>query len=324
MLLGPKKIILYEHSESALYEIEQELNQINLHKIEVIPVIGSVIDKQRMKKIFNQFGVQTIYHAAAYKHVPLVEFNQSQGILNNIIGTRMLAEASIACNIEIVVLISTDKAVKPTNIMGTSKRVAELILQALDSQSPKTCFTMVRFGNVLDSSGSVIPLFKKQIKKGGPVTVTHKDIVRYFMTIPEAVELVIQAGAMAQGGDVFILNMGKEVKIYDLAVKMIKLSGLEVLNEKNPKGDIEIKYTGLRPGEKLFEELLLAESYTYTDNELIMRAQEKMINWNELEPVLTNIQELTEKGETEEVLKLLKILVPEFSSNPSDSCKERI
>jgi FlaA1/EpsC-like NDP-sugar epimerase len=315
LFLKPEKLVLYEISESSLYQIEQELLNINIPNIEVFPVIGSVADKERVIKICNFYGVKTIYHAAAYKHVPLVEFNQSQGVLNNTIGTLLTAEAAIDSNVETFVLISTDKAVRPTNIMGASKRAAELVLQAFARLPHNTCFTMVRFGNVLDSSGSVIPLFKKQIQKGGPVTVTHKDIVRYFMTIPEAVELVIQAGAMAEGGEVFVLDMGEPIRIYDLAVKMIKLSGLQVLDESNPKGDIEIKYTGLRHGEKLYEELLVGGKSSLTENKLIMRAEEKMISWDKLEPMLAEIKAASIGSEIEKIYKLLEKLVPEF--NPS-------
>ncbi|MDA9031597.1 polysaccharide biosynthesis protein, partial [Candidatus Pseudothioglobus singularis] len=268
LLSKPKKLVLYELSESSIYLINQELRDHNEFNIEVIPIIGSVIDKDRVFKICDLYGVQTIYHAAAYKHVPLVQFNPSQGVYNNTIGTMLLAEAAIASNVETFVLISTDKAVRPTNYMGASKRAAEMVLQALNELSHKTCFTMVRFGNVLDSSGSVIPLFKKQIEEGGPVTVTHVDIVRYFMMIPEAVELVIQAGAMSKGGEVFVLDMGEPIRIYDLARKMINLSGLEVLDKNNPGGDIEIQYSGLRPGEKLFEELLIDGKFSLTENKL--------------------------------------------------------
>jgi FlaA1/EpsC-like NDP-sugar epimerase len=311
--LKPKKIVLYEISESSLYQIEQELVNINVFNVEIIPVIGSIADKERVIKICNQYRVQTIYHAAAYKHVPLVELNPAQGVLNNAIGTMSAAEVAIASNVETFVLISTDKAVRPTNVMGASKRVAELVLQALAKQHHNTCFTMVRFGNVIDSSGSVIPLFKKQINAGGPITVTHSDVMRYFMTIPEAVELVIQAGAMAKGGEVFVLDMGKPILIYDLAVKMIKLSGLQVLDKNNPKGDIEIQYTGLRPGEKLYEELLVDGSFTLTENKLIMRAEEKMISWDKLEPVLTEIKEAATNSETVKLYKLLSQLVPQFN-----------
>ena len=319
--LKPKKLILYDISESSLYKIEQELIDIGMSNVEIFPVIGSISDKDRLKVIFN--GVQTIYHAAAYKHVPLVEYNQSQGVLNNAIGTMIAAKAAVSSNVETFVLISTDKAVRPTSVMGASKRVAELILQALNKEQNNTCFTMVRFGNVLDSSGSVIPLFKKQIKEGGPITVTDVNMVRYFMTIPEAVELVIQAGAMCKGGDVYVLDMGEPVKIYDLAVKMIHLSGLQVLDKNNPDGDIEIQYTGLRPGEKLYEELLVGDNVTDTENKLIMRAEEEMISWDKLEPVLAEIKEVSMNCETKEIYKLLSQLVPQFNpeSNLFDSKK---
>ena len=314
MLLKPKKIILYEISESSLYLIEQELLEINKFNAEIIAIIGSVLDKGRLDNIFNSHSVQTIYHAAAYKHVPLVESNQSQGFLNNTIGTLIMAQAAIASNVEIFVLISTDKAVRPTNVMGATKRGAELVLQALSKLPHNTCLTMVRFGNVIESSGSVIPLFKSQIKKGGPVTVTHIDMVRYFMTITEAVQLVIQSGAIANGGDVFVLDMGAPIRINDLAVKMIQLSGLTVRNKENINGDIEIKYTGLRPGEKLYEELLLSGSFSRTQNKLIMRTEEQMISWNKLELLLKLIQQASLDSKTEEIYRLLKKLVPEFNS----------
>jgi FlaA1/EpsC-like NDP-sugar epimerase len=312
--LKPKILVLYEMSESALYQIDQELSVTNSLNIEIYPVIGSVSDKDRALNICEFYGVQTIYHAAAYKHVPLVEYNKYQGVLNNTIGTKILAEAAIASNVETFVLISTDKAVRPTNFMGASKRAAEMVLQAFAELPHNTCFTMVRFGNVLDSSGSVIPLFKKQIKKGGPVTVTHKDIVRYFMTIPEAVELVIQAGTMAKGGEVFVLDMGEPIRIYDLAVKMINLSGLQVLDEYNPKGDIEIKYTGLRPGEKLYEELLVGGKFSLTENKLIMRAEEEMMDWDKLEQIIAEIYKKGAYIESEELYKLLQKIVPEFET----------
>ena len=313
ILLKPRKLVLYEISEAALYKVDQEL-KINEFNIEVFPIIGSVTDKGRARKICEYYGVNTIYHTAAYKHVPLVEYNKSQGVYNNTIGTLILAEAAIASNVENFVLISTDKAVRPTNYMGASKRAAEMVLQALAKLPHNTCFTIVRFGNVLDSSGSVIPLFKKQIKEGGPVTITHVDIVRYFMMIPEAVELVIQAGAMAKGGEVFVLDMGEPVRIYDLALKMIKLSGLQVLDENNPKGDIEIKYTGLRPGEKLYEELLIDGEFSLTENKLIMRTEEKMMPWDKLEPILVEMQKKGTVKSTDELYKLLKKIVPEFET----------
>ena len=312
--LKPRMLVLYELSEPSLYQIDQELKGNNEFNIEVCPILGSVTDKDRTLKIFEYYGVQTIYHAAAYKHVPLVEYNSSQGVFNNVIGTMLLAEAAIASNVETFVLISTDKAVRPTNYMGASKRAAEMVLQAFAEQTHNTCFTMVRFGNVLDSSGSVIPLFKKQIKEGGPLTVTHTDIVRYFMMIPEAVELVIQAGAMAEGGEVFVLDMGEPVRIYDLAVKMINLSGLELLDENNPEGDIEIQFTGLRPGEKLYEELLIDGKFSETENKLIMRTEEEMMPWDKLKPILTEIHNKGTYTTTEELYKLIKKIVPEFKS----------
>ena len=310
--LKPKTLILFELSESSLYQIEQELLQSTDTNVKVLAILGSIRDKARLKNIFNRFHVQTIYHAAAYKHVPLVEFNQSEGVLNNTIGTMVIAEAAISANIENFVLISTDKAVRPTNTMGATKRVAELILQALAKQSHNTCFSMVRFGNVLGSSGSVIPTFRKQIKNGGPVTVTDKNIVRYFMSIPEAVELVIQSGAMSKGGEVFVLDMGSPVRIYDLAVKMIKMSGLKVCDEQNPEGDIEIAYTGLRPGEKLYEELLVGDNVSSTQNSLIMSAKEKMIDWDVLKPILNRLQESALSSDQSNIRSLLIEIVPEF------------
>lgn len=313
VLLKPKCLVLFDVSEAALYEINQELlnKKINL---KVSPVIGSVLDRQWVENICKYYGVQTIYHTAAYKHVPLVECNQSQGVLNNTIGTMHAAEAAISSNVETFVLISTDKAVRPTNIMGASKRAAELVLQAFSELPIKTCFTMVRFGNVLDSSGSVIPLFKKQIEAGGPVTVTHRDVVRYFMTIPEAVELVIQAGAMSNGGDVFLLDMGEPVLIFDLAKKMIQLSGLELLDENNPNGDIAIEYTGLRPGEKLYEELLVGGAFNITSNKHIMRAKEEMISWKILKPLIADIESASRLADTKKVYTLLQKIIPEFTS----------
>lgn len=311
--LNPKILVLFELSEVSLYEINQELSELNINEIQIIPVLGSIKDRNKVKTIIKKFNIQTIYHAAAYKHVPLVEFNQCEGILNNSIGTYILAEEAIDAEVETFVLISTDKAVRPTSVMGASKRVAELTLQALAEKQHKTCLTMVRFGNVLGSSGSVIPLFKKQIKAGGPITITDLEIERYFMTIPEAVELVIQAGAMGEGGDVFVLDMGNPVKIYDLATKMINLSGLQVFNEANPDGDIEIQVTGLRPGEKLYEELLEGTNIIKTGNKHIMRAKETMIPWNELQPNLVNLKKASEDSNTKEAIRLLMKLVPEFT-----------
>tara|TARA_B110000008_G_scaffold277387_1_gene318544 strand:- start:1585 stop:3444 length:1860 start_codon:yes stop_codon:yes gene_type:complete len=312
LLLKPKKLVLFEVSEFSLYQIHQELTDINNIDVEIFSVLGSVRDYKRMKDVFNHYGVQTIYHAAAYKHVPLVEYNPSQGVLNNAIGTMLAAEAAIAVNVETFVLISTDKAVRPTSTMGATKRVAELVLQALAKQSKDTCLTMVRFGNVLDSSGSVIPLFKKQIKEGGPITVTDANMVRYFMTIPEAVELVIQAGAMGEGGDVFVLDMGQPMKIYELAVKMVQLSGLQILDENNPDGDIEIQFTGLRPGEKLYEELLVGDNVVDTECKLIMKANEQMIYWDNLQPMLNELEEASVNAKLKEIRAILKRIVPQF------------
>ena len=242
----------------------------------------------------------------------VVEYNNSEAVLNNTFGTKIVAEVAIAAKVETFVLISTDKAVRPTNTMGATKRVSELVLLALSTQEHSTCFTTVRFGNVLDSSGSVIPLFKKQIKEGGPVTVTNVNMVRYFMTISEAVELVIQAGAMCNGGDVFVLDMGEPVRIYDLARRMIQLSDLQVLDDDNPDGDIEIKSIGLRPGEKLYEELLVGDHTTETDNPLIMRAEEAMLDWATLKPILDQLQEATKNSDQEKVRELLIEAVPDF------------
>ena len=277
--------------------------------------MGNILNKSRFSKVLSHFNVETIYHSAAYKHVPIVEFNNTEGVNNNIFGTLNCAQAAINNNVKTFVLISTDKAVRPTNTMGATKRSAELILQAMAAKQSTTKFTMVRFGNVLDSSGSVIPLFKKQIKDGGPITVTDKDIIRYFMMIPEAVELVIQAGAMGTGGDVFVLDMGNPVRIDDLAKKMIRLSGLNVKDEDHPDGDIEIKYVGLRPGEKLYEELLAGDNVSITNNPLIMRAEEKMILWAELKPMLDSLKKETEHCNQEKIRKLLTQLVPDFEPN---------
>ena len=310
--LKPKALILFEVNELALYNIEKELTGMVSQKINIYPVLGDVKNTNRLTKVFKNFKVDTVYHAAAYKHVPMVEFNNSEGVDNNIFGTLNCAQAAIDSSVETFVLISTDKAVRPTNTMGATKRCAELILQAFSKNQSDTKFTMVRFGNVLDSSGSVIPLFKQQIKDGGPLTVTDKDIVRYFMTISEAVELVIQAGAMGKGGDVFVLDMNKPVRIDDLAKKMIRLSGLEVKDDFHPDGDIEIKYTGLRPGEKLYEELLVGHNTSVTDNRLIMRAEEDMLSWDDLKPLLESLKKETQDCKQEKIRKLLIQLVPSF------------
>ena len=312
VFLKPKVLIMYEMSELALYTIEKEISNIGIHSLDIYPVLGSVNNKARLSNVFKRFDVDTIYHAAAYKHVPMVEFNNTEGVDNNIFGTLNCAQAAIDTGVETFVLISTDKAVRPTNTMGATKRSAELVLQALSNQQSGTKFTMVRFGNVLGSSGSVIPLFRQQIKDGGPVTVTDENMIRYFMIIPEAVELVIQAGAMGTGGDVFVLDMGKPVRIDDLAKKMIRLSGLEVKDESNPDGDIEIKYTGLRPGEKLYEELLIGDNVSETDNPLIMRAQEDMLAWDDLEPILNSLQTAITNCDQKKLRELLIQIVPGF------------
>jgi len=308
--LGVKTLILFEQNELALYAVDKELSANK--QLSIKPILGSVLNQNRVRQVCQTFGVKTIYHAAAYKHVPMVEFNSSEGIDNNIFGTFNCAQAAIDASVETFVLISTDKAVRPTNTMGATKRIAEMVLQALAQRQSNTKFSMVRFGNVLDSSGSVIPLFRQQIKQGGPVTVTDVNIVRYFMTIPEAVELVIQAGAMGRGGDVFVLDMGKPVRIDALAKKMIRLSGLEVKNESNPSGDVEIKYTGLRPGEKLFEELLIGGKVSNTEHALIMRAEEEMLPWGELESVLNMLNKAVENCDYELLRILLMEIVPGF------------
>ena len=310
--LKPKMLIMYEMSELALYAIEKELLNITTHQINIYPILGSINKKNRFSKVLRHYKVDTIYHAAAYKHVPMVEFNNSEGVDNNIFGTLNCSQAAIENGVETFVLISTDKAVRPTNTMGATKRSAELILQALAAKQSSTKFTMVRFGNVLDSSGSVIPLFKQQIKDGGPVTVTDKDIIRYFMLIPEAVELVIQAGAMGTGGDVFVLDMGRPVSIDGLAKKMIRLSGLELKDKNHPDGDIEIKYIGLRPGEKLYEELLVGDNVSQTKNPLIMRAKEDMLSWDELKPILDCLKKEIKDCDQEKIRKLLIQLVQDF------------
>lgn len=305
----PKEIVLFEHSEFALYMIEHDLkNQPISEEVVIKPVLGSVTDSDRVLLACQAAHVETVYHAAAYKHVPLVEQNPREAIKNNILGTLYTAEAALKSKVKDFILISTDKAVRPTNTMGASKRMAELVLQALSNKHrgvSATQFAMVRFGNVLGSSGSVIPLFKKQIKEGGPVTVTDPKIIRYFMTIPEAAQLVIQAGAMAKGGDVFVLDMGEPVKILELAKRMIHLSGLEVKEDDTPHGDIEIKFTGLRPGEKLYEELLIGNDVKNTDHEKIMRANESMIPWEELNVLIRRLQQAINDNDDVEIRAVL-------------------
>lgn len=307
-LLQPKSIVLFELNEYNLYQIEQELEGIAkkiAYQVKVFSLIGSVQSQELLRQIFKTYSIHTIYHAAAYKHVPLIEHNIIEGIKNNVFGTWRCAEAAIAENVESFVLVSTDKAVRPTNIMGASKRVAELILQAISQRQSTTRFTMVRFGNVLGSSGSVVPLFRKQLKLGGPITVTHPNIVRYFMTIPEAAELVLQAGSMGKGGEVFVLDMGDQVKILDLAKRMIHLSGLTLKDKNNKDGDIEIQFTGLRPGEKLYEELLIGENVVGTKHERIMCAQEKSATWEEIKTILDLLENACKKFQYSEARKIL-------------------
>ncbi|WP_350296886.1 nucleoside-diphosphate sugar epimerase/dehydratase [Limnohabitans sp. Rim8] len=303
---NPKQLLLVEMSEFALYQIHQELQAFlateEITSLEVVPLLASVCDEVRMHEIMDTWKPHTVYHAAAYKHVPLVEHNPAEGVRNNVWGTRVCAEAAMRNGVRNFVLISTDKAVRPTNIMGATKRLAEMVLQALAEQSQsvpkhggktpraKTLFSIVRFGNVLGSSGSVVPLFREQIKNGGPITLTHADITRYFMTIPEAAQLVIQAGAMGTGGDVFVLDMGQPVKIIDLARRIVELSGLTVRDEHNPEGDIELSVTGLRPGEKLYEELLIGDNPKPTQHARIMKAHESFLPLDELQGKLNALE----------------------------------
>lgn len=306
--LGPTRVVLFEISEFALYRIERDLRTLMKREnldVDLVSLLGSVQDRNRVETSMRTFSVQTVYHAAAYKHVPLVEHNPIEGVQNNVFGTWQAAEAAISANVRDFVLISTDKAVRPTNVMGASKRFSELVLQGLAQRECATRFCMVRFGNVLGSSGSVVPLFREQIRHGGPVTVTHPEIIRYFMTIPEASQLVIQAGSMAEGGDVFVLDMGEPVRIYDLARKMIHLSGYEVKDDENPNGDIAIEFTGLRPGEKLYEELLIGDNVEGTQHAMIMRAEEDSLPYEKVRKLLRDIEVACEKMDTEAMRKVL-------------------
>ena len=308
----PKKIILLDSNEYALYSIKNEiLAYKNLP--DIYAVLANVNNKKRIKEVCTAFSVDTIYHTAAYKHVPLVEENPFEAVVNNIKGTKVCVEAAVESNVESFVLISTDKAVRPTNIMGATKRFAELILQAISQSATNTRMMMVRFGNVIGSSGSAIPLFQEQIKNGGPVTVTDPEVIRYFMTIPEAAELVIQAGAMGDGGDVFVLDMGEPVKIYELAKRLINLSGMEVKDDKKPDGDIEIIFTGLRPGEKLYEELLIGDNVSSTEHPQIMRAQEDSLSSEELEQYLRELDEAEKTGDVSALREILKQAVSGFT-----------
>lgn len=311
--LAPKVIILVDQNEFALYQIEQELikRMHNKHSFQtaIVPVLATVTNLSRMSVVVEKFQPDVIYHAAAYKHVPLVEENLVEGVRNNVIGSLVMAKVSSLFRVPNFILISTDKAVRPTNIMGASKRVSELIMQAFANESSGSCYSMVRFGNVLDSSGSVVPTFRQQIKDGGPVTITDKRVTRFFMTIPEASQLVIQSGALATGGDVFLLDMGEPVQIIDLAKRMIEMSGLEVKDLNNPSGDIEIKEIGLRPGEKLFEELLISGSPTPTMHPRIFKSHEDYLPWDLLEEKIIELEFAINCNDEESIIKILQTLV---------------
>ncbi len=330
LALRPTILLLFEHSEFNLYSILSELEQRITREslpVRLLPILGSVRNQSKLLGVMKTWGVDTVYHAAAYKHVPMVEHNIAEGVLNNVIGTLNTAQAALQSGVANFVLISTDKAVRPTNVMGSTKRLAELTLQALSrelapvlfgdksniSRVNKTRFTMVRFGNVLGSSGSVIPLFHKQIKSGGPLTVTHPKITRYFMTIPEAAQLVIQAGSMGLGGDVFVLDMGEPVKIVELAEKMIHLSGLSVRSDKNPHGDIAIEFSGLRPGEKLYEELLIGDNVVATQHPMIMSANEDYLSWDVLKDKLAELLAAVEQDDYTRVRQLLRETVSGYT-----------
>ena len=313
--LKPKKLLLIELNEFALYKINEELKNIN-QNIKIIPLLVNIQNKSKIEEVFKTFKVDTVYHAAAYKHVSLVEENICESVKNNVFGTFILAQIALEYNTPHFVLISSDKAVRSTNVMGATKRLAEICIQSLyENQNQQSKFAIVRFGNVLESSGSVIPKFKKQIKAGGPITLTHPDVTRYFMTITEASQLVIQAGAMSEKCEVFVLDMGESVKIKDLVIKMIQLSGLSIKNSKNLDGDIEIKITGLRPGEKLYEELLIGDNPEKTFHEKIRKAQDPFISFNKLKIDLENILNLIEENRVQQVKNMLSKLVTSYESN---------
>jgi FlaA1/EpsC-like NDP-sugar epimerase len=338
LLENPVQLVLLEHNEFGLYTIHSEL--LNLCRAQalqtaIIPLLASVGNFVRLREIFQQYRPATVYHAAAYKHVPLVETNPAEGVLNNVFGTVNTARAAMENGANNFVLISTDKAVRPTNVMGATKRMAELVLQALAANttvqfhlpdgmlSPivqnKTIFSMVRFGNVLGSSGSVVPLFRKQLLAGGPITVTHADVTRYFMTIPEAAQLVLQAGAMSQGGDVFVLDMGQPIKIIDLAKRMVQLAGYTLCNEDNPTGDIHIEVTGLRPGEKLYEELLIGENPQPTSHQRIMKAKETFEEWATLAPLLVNLRHAAIQSDTDTIKTIFVQMVSGYQPPPAST-----
>jgi FlaA1/EpsC-like NDP-sugar epimerase len=318
----PKRLVLLDHSEFGLYAIDHELREVD-RGIQLVACLGSVLDESLVEGTVRAQGVQTIYHAAAYKHVPLVEDNMQQGLRNNVFGSLAIARAALRCEVETCVLVSTDKAVRPTNVMGASKRAAELIFQSGALRAGGgTVFSMVRFGNVLGSSGSVVPLFKRQIQGGGPVTITHPDIIRYFMLIPEAAQLVIQAGAMAKGGEVFVLDMGEPVRIADLARSIIHLSGVSEKTDDNPEGDIEIKYVGLRPGEKLFEELLIGDDVIPSGHPRILCARERHIEPVLLDKMIESLRTACDGNQPEAMLRQIRNLVPEF--RPADEVNREV
>jgi FlaA1/EpsC-like NDP-sugar epimerase len=315
----PSTLVLLEMSEPALYRIELDLRREMVQQgleNKLVALLGNPHDKSRTREILRAYGIQTVYHAAAYKHVPIVEQNLIEGVRNNVYSTWRAAEAALETGVETFVLISTDKAVNPTNVMGASKRLAEIVLQSLQTQTATTRFCMVRFGNVLGSSGSVVPLFQEQIRSGGPVTVTHRDVRRFFMTIPEAAQLVLQAGSMGTGGDVFVLDMGIPVQIDDLARRMIKLSGLSIRDADHPDGDIEIQYSGLRPGEKLFEELLLGSNVSGTGHSMIMRAMEPTPTWDEVKELLAELSLAVDRIDCPHAIAVLEKAVPEYRRSP--------
>jgi FlaA1/EpsC-like NDP-sugar epimerase len=319
----PEELIMLDISEYALYQIAIELEHLNEQgdfKTRIVPLLGSVQNQQRLEAIFREFAVDTVYHAAAYKHVPMVEYNVVEGVSNNVFGTLAAGRAAVKAGVENFVLISTDKAVRPTNVMGASKRMAELLLQAFSQKYPSTTFSMVRFGNVLGSSGSVVPLFRQQIQHGGPVTVTHKDIIRYFMTITEAAQLVLQASAMAKGGDVFVLDMGEPVRIFDLARRLIRLMGFDIKDKTHPKGDIEIRFTGLRPGEKLYEELLLGDNVTGTGHPKIMRAEEDLLSEAVIDRYIDELRAACDSNDCTAIQTILKKTVCGF--DPKDGISD--
>jgi FlaA1/EpsC-like NDP-sugar epimerase len=319
--LAPARLVLLEQSEVALYDIERELRGLieqSGRETTLIPMLGSVVNRGHVQRLCRENRIDTLYHAAAYKHVPIVEANPAAGVRNNIIGTLAAAEGAEAAGVKHFILVSTDKAVRPTNVMGATKRFAEMVLQTMAARGSETVFSIVRFGNVLGSSGSVVPLFRDQIRQGGPVTVTHPEVVRYFMTIPEASQLVIQAGAMAKGGEVFVLDMGEPVRILDLAQTMIRLMGLSVRDESNPEGDIDIVFSGLRPGEKLFEELLIGDASVRTEHEMIMQAHEETLSDSDVVTAMEAFRAALDRGQAEPLKALLRSYVNGYQPRQDD------